>query len=384
MDMRIGDGRCRVVIATVRPEIDGGRFAIKRTVGEQVVVEADIFTDGHDAIRALLHWKRAEDPEWTEVPMRPLVDDRWRAEFCVEEVGEYRYTVRAWVDDFQTWRRDMSKRLKSGEADPIEFLIGANLIHHRAHGAAGEDGAVLESFAARLEDPAGADKTEAALDEGLASLMLRYPDRSLEVAYPQELRVTVDPVRARFSAWYELFPRSTAAEAGSHGTFRDCENVLSRVASMGFDVVYLPPVHPIGRTHRKGRNNSLECLPEDVGSPWAIGAEEGGHKAVHPALGTLDDFQRLVEKARGLGLEIALDIALQCSPDHPYVRGHPDWFRTRPDGTVQYAENPPKKYQDIYPFNFECEDWRGLWEELKSIFVFWLGLGVRIFRVDNP
>jgi starch synthase (maltosyl-transferring) len=386
MEKSIRDGRCRVVIENVSPEIDCGSLAVKRAAGERVNVEADVFADSHDVIRVVLLFRNVRDDTWNEVPMRPLVNDRWGAEFCVEEIGEYVYTIKAWADRFQTWRRDMGKRLRAGDPEMVEFLIGADLIRSRTRTAPERDAMLLADFSERLRNPAttNQEKARIAMDDDLAALMLRYPDRALETTYSRELRVTVDEDKARFSAWYEFFPRSCAPEPGRHGTFKDCENVLPYVASLGFDVVYFPPIHPIGRRNRKGKNNSLECRPEDVGSPWAIGSEEGGHKDIHPALGTLGDFQELVAKARELGLEIALDIALQCSPDHPYVREHPDWFTTRPDGTVQYAENPPKKYQDIYPFNFECDDWRALWEELKSVFTFWIDQGIRIFRVDNP
>ncbi len=376
------EGRRRVAIERVSPEIDCGRFAVKRVLGEPVVVEADIFADGHDAISAVLRFRHTRQPDWDEVPMTLVENDRWRGLFTVVELGTYEYTVLAWVDRFQTWTRDLRKRLQAEQDVTDDLLIGAELIEAAAARAGEADGELLRRYAARLRG--GQQNAEAALEPELAELMARYDDRPFACQYQRTLRVTVDRERARFSTWYEMFPRSCSPEPGRHGTFRDCESRLPYIAEMGFDVLYLPPIHPIGRTNRKGRNNSLVAGPDDPGSPWAIGAEEGGHDAVHPALGTLDDFRRLVERAQQLGIEVALDLAFQCSPDHPYVRQHPEWFRWRPDGTIQYAENPPKKYQDIYPFDFETEHWRELWAELKRVVLFWIGQGVRIFRVDNP
>ncbi|GBD15219.1 Alpha-1,4-glucan:maltose-1-phosphate maltosyltransferase 1 [bacterium HR26] len=376
------EGRQRVVIARVSPEIDCGRFAIKRTIGEPVVVEADIFADGHDAVTAVLRYRHAHQPDWDEAPMALVENDRWRGMFTVVELGTYEYTVLAWVDRFQTWARDLRKRLQAEQDVTVDLLIGAELIETAAARAGEADGELLRSYAARLRE--GQEHAELALEPELAELMARYDDRPFASQYQHTLRVTVDRERARFSTWYEMFPRSCSPEPGRHGTFRDCEARLPYIANMGFDVLYLPPIHPIGRTNRKGRNNTLVAGPDDPGSPWAIGAEEGGHDAIHPALGTLDDFRRFVERAQQLGIEVALDLAFQCSPDHPYVRQHPEWFRRRPDGTVQYAENPPKKYQDIYPFDFETEHWRELWDELKRVVLFWIQHGVRIFRVDNP
>jgi starch synthase (maltosyl-transferring) len=375
----------RVVIEGVQPEIEGGRYPAKRTVGEKVVIEADIFTDGHDAISGVLRYRKEGTRRWSEVPLEFLVNDRWRGEFTVTDLDRYVYTLEAWVDPFRTWRRDLKKKADAGQDVAVDLQIGAELIRGASSRASGEDRSQLESAATTLKRRGNAAaKIDLALGEELLDLMSRYPDRSVATRYEKELAVVVDRERARFSAWYEMFPRSCAPQPGQHGTFRDCERRLPYVAEMGFDVLYLPPIHPIGRTHRKGKNSSPTARRNDPGSPWAIGAREGGHKAVHPKLGTLKDFRRLVEKAKGHGIEIALDIAFQCSPDHPYVKEHPEWFRLRPDGTVQYAENPPKKYEDIYPLNFEIEHWRELWEELKSVFLFWIDQGVRIFRVDNP
>ena len=377
------DGRSRVVIEGVYPEIDGGRFPIKRSVGEAVVVEADAFTDGHDAISLALLHRRDGEETWTEVPMTPLVNDRWRGEFQVTELGRACYTLVGWVDRYKTWTRDLRKRLDAGQDVEIDLLIGAQLIEEAAGTAPEGDAQSLQNVAAALRaNEAGA--AERVFAPEVTWLMDRYAVRHFETRYERELSVTVDPVLARFSTWYELFPRSASPEPGRHGTFADVEAQLPEIAAMGFDVLYLPPIHPIGRSFRKGPNNTTTAEPGDPGSPWAIGAEEGGHKDIHPELGTLDDFKRLVNRAREHGIELAMDIAFQAAPDHPYVKEHRNWFRERPDGTIQYAENPPKKYQDIYPFDFESDDWRGMWEELKSIFEYWCEQGVRVFRVDNP
>jgi starch synthase (maltosyl-transferring) len=334
---------------------------------------------------AVLLYRREKDPDWSEAPMSPTVNDRWRGEFVASELGRWVFTVEGWVDAFQTWRRDMEKRILAEQDTAVDYLMGADLLEAAADRAAGVDSTRLASAAASLRDPArAAEYRSIALDASLKALMTRYPDRSLASRYERELVVTVDPVRARFSAWYEFFPRSTSPVAGRHGTFRDSEAWLPYVAGMGFDVLYLPPIHPIGLTFRKGRNNSVRAEAEDVGSPWAIGGAAGGHMSIHPDLGTLDDFRSLVRKAREFDIQIAIDIAFQVSPDHPYVKEHPQWFRSRPDGTIQYAENPPKKYQDIYPFDFETVDWKPMWDELRDVFLFWVKEGVEIFRVDNP
>lgn len=380
------EGRRRVVIEGVAPEIDCGQFPIKRTIGEAVAVEADIFTDGHEAIAGVLLFRRERDRSWRETPLAPLVNDRWRAVFVPSEIGRYVYTLAAWVDRFLTWRRDLAKRAQAQAHTDVDMRIGAELIEEAAKRAAGADAEQLGVWAKKLAGKSLAleEKLTLALGAELAELIGKYPERDLETRYAKELWVVVDRDKARFSTWYEMFPRSAAATPGAHGTFKDCERLLPYIASMGFDTLYLPPIHPIGNSHRKGRNNAVACAPGDPGSPWAIGAPEGGHKAVHAELGTLEDFRALADKAAKHGIEIALDIAFQCSPDHPYVKEHPAWFRRRPDGTVQYAENPPKKYQDIYPLEFSSAEWRGLWAELKSVVDFWIEQGVRIFRVDNP
>ncbi|MBV9181007.1 MAG: alpha-1,4-glucan--maltose-1-phosphate maltosyltransferase [Acidobacteria bacterium] len=378
-------GQYRVVIERVSPEIDCGRFAVKRVVGEIVVVEANVFADGHDQVACQILFWRKEQKQRHSSPMTPLGNDRWRGSFAVEEIGEYNYTVEGWIDRFETWRGALQKRLGAEQNIEVELLIGTELIEAAAARATGADAIRLRSWAERLREQKDQKLAAAiALEEDALPLMQAYPDRELATEYEKTLRITVDREKARFSTWYEVFPRSCSPQAGRHGSFQDCEGWLPYIAEMGFDVVYLPPIHPIGQSFRKGKNNELHAQPDDVGSPWAIGSAEGGHKSIHSQLGTLADFCRFVQKAGEHGLEVALDIAFQCTPDHPYVGQHRDWFRTRPDGTIQYAENPPKKYQDIYPLDFETPSWRELWEELKSVFEFWIKQGVRIFRVDNP
>jgi starch synthase (maltosyl-transferring) len=373
------------VIEAVTPDVDGGRFPAKRVAGDDVAVEADVFTDGHDLLACEVLFRRETDAGWHTARMVPLDNDRFQGTFRVADVGRYVFTVRGWVDAFATWRRGLDKKAGAGQDVSLELLTGSALLRSAAERASGSDARALAAAAQVLRGGEPLPRRVAqALDPALAEAVARHPDRSAAATYERELTLVVDPPRARFSAWYELFPRSAAREPGRHGTFGDVEALLPEIAGMGFDVLYLPPIHPIGRTHRKGPNNRPQAGPSDPGSPWAIGATEGGHKAIHPDLGTLEDFRRLVARARAQGLETALDIAFQASPDHPYVREHPSWFRRRPDGTVQYAENPPKKYEDIYPFDFESEDWQALWEELRDVFLFWTGQGVRTFRVDNP
>ena len=384
--MELPDGRSRVIIENVTPEIDGGTFAAKRVCGERVIVEADIFADGHEMISGMLLFRREAEKKWHETALKLVVNDRWRADFRVDEIGRYRYTLAAWIDRFQSWRRDLQKRAEVDEHSELDILTGALIIEQAARRASASDKKkLLEAIELlRDEDTSLSTKLTTALSDDLLELVQRYPDRGGDTRYGKELAVVVDREKARFSAWYEMFPRSSAVEPGVHGTFKDCERLLSYVASMGFDTLYLPPIHPVGYTHRKGKNNSITAAADDPGSPWAIGSAEGGHKSIHPQLGTVEEFRSFVTKAESLDLEVALDLAYQCSPDHPYVREHPKWFRWRPDGTVQFAENPPKKYQDIYPLDFTTEEWRALWEELKSIVEFWREQGIRIFRVDNP
>jgi starch synthase (maltosyl-transferring) len=379
-------GQTRAVIENIKPQIDDGRYPIKRVVGDRVAVEADIFADGHDAISALVIYRKEKDPDWAETPMEPLIDDRWRGSFVVTELGRYHYSVVAWVNRFKTWRRYLTKKLQAGQEVSVELLAGAQLITEASQRAPKPEKRKIAEWASILQSAQATEqaKIKLVLSEELSESMDKYPDKRFASTYPNDLVVVVDSEEARFSTWYEMFPRSCAPSSERHGTFRDCEARLPYVAEMGFDVLYLPPIHPIGHTHRKGRNNNPVANPDDPGTPWAIGSQEGGHKSVHPRLGTLEDFRRLAAKARKRHIEIALDIAFQCSPDHPYVKEHSEWFRWRPDNTVQYAENPPKKYEDIYPFEFETESWQELWKELKSVILFWVEQGVRIFRVDNP
>jgi starch synthase (maltosyl-transferring) len=333
--------RARAVIEHIAPQVDCGRFATKRILGDVVVVEADVFADGHDLVACALLHRHESQGEWQRSSMTAIGNDRWRGEFQVTALGRHEFTIAGWIDHLATWERDVAKKRAAGQDTRVEEMRGAEL---RAAGV----------------------------------------DPTTENRHEPPLAIDVERDRARFSTWYEFFPRSTTPSEGAHGTFADCEARLPYIAAMGFDVLYLPPIHPIGLTERKGANNRVGARRGDVGSPWAIGSGDGGHKSVHPALGSLEDFRRLVDSAARAGVEIALDIAYQCSPDHPYVREHPEWFLRRPDGTIQYAENPPKKYQDIYPFHFETLAWRELWQELKSVVDFWITQGVRIFRVDNP
>ncbi len=372
----------RVIVEGVKPEVDDGRYPIKRVVGERVTVEADVFTDGHEAVSCELRYRQAGG-RWIDVPMEAMVNDRWRAHFDVPQLGTYEYTIRGWLDHFKHWSRDLVKRLEARQDVSVDLMIGSEYIEDAITRATSTDKKELQSYLETVR--AGGDTgIAAALSDDLADLMYTYTDREHGTTYDRILRVTVDPVRARYGAWYEFFPRSCWDEDCTHGTFADCEKRLAYVSDLGFNVVYLPPIHPIGTTKRKGKNNSVEAQPDDVGSPWAIGSEAGGQKAIHPDLGTLEDFRSFVRKASEYGIDVALDIAFNCSPDHPYVREHPEWFKKRPDGSIQYSENPPKKYEDIYPFDFETPQWRELWTELRSIFEFWVKQGVKIFRVDNP
>ncbi|MBU5635443.1 alpha-1,4-glucan--maltose-1-phosphate maltosyltransferase [Geomonas sp. Red69] len=378
------EGRARIAIEMVHPQIDCGRFAVQRIAGDEMVVQADVFSDGHDEVVALLLYRRMGEEQWQESVMRRLNNDRWEGSFVLGEPGFYQYTLMGWVDHFRTWQRDLQKRFEAGQDVAVDLRIGAKILEQAAGEANAEDAARLREAAAALsaeKDQEGA--VALGLETRLADLVSTCCARGLATLYHKELVVRVDRKKALFSSWYELFPRSLGVE-GRHGTLRDCIALLPDIAMLGFDVLYLPPIHPIGSSKRKGKANAVEAQPGDPGSPWAIGSEAGGHKTVHPELGTLDDFRYLVREAERHGIEIALDLAFQCSPDHPYLKEHPEWFTWRPDGTVQYAENPPKKYQDIVPINFETAQWEELWEELKSIVFFWMDQGVRIFRVDNP
>ena len=373
----------RVIIERLQPEIDGGRFPIKRTVGDTISATVDMFADGHDAIDGVLKYRRVgpeQESSWIEIPLSDLGNDRWEAAFTVTHLGEYEYTVEGWIDRFGSWVHGLLAKAGAGQDVGSELLEGAELIDVGSEG----DAQLLEIADLLRSNRPQAERVAAAGDSQLRARMRARPDRRSSTTYGRALRVIVDPLRARFGAWYEMFPRSCTPDPSRSGTFREAAARLPDIAAMGFDVVYLPPIHPIGRTHRKGRNNSLVSEPNDPGSPWAIGAAEGGHTAIEPGLGTLDDFDQFVDTASHLGLAVALDIAFQASPDHPWVREHPEWFRHRPDGSIKYAENPPKKYQDIYPFDFESAEREALWAALRDVFLFWIAHGVTIFRVDNP
>jgi starch synthase (maltosyl-transferring) len=376
------DLRRTVVIENVAPLVDGGRYPVKREVGMPLEVTADIFKEGHEVLRAFLKYRRTDESDWREAPMRFVDNDRWAGRFTPTDNTRYLYTIEALTDAFRSWLADFVKRVDAGQDVASELKEGLALVRGAAGRAPGEDAAALTAWAARIERAPDQPAAIALVrDAALATAMDRHLDRT-DATWGESYELVVDSERARFAAWYEFFPRSGVA--GRHGTFHDAERQLERAAAMGFDVVYLPPIHPIGRAHRKGRNNSLTSQPGEPGSPWAIGGAEGGHDAVHPDLGTLADFDRFVARARALNLEVALDFAIQCSPDHPYVREHPEWFFHRPDGTIKYAENPPKKYQDVYPVNFYGEDPRALWDEMRRLVEFWIGHGVTHFRVDNP
>ncbi len=363
----------RVIVENLYPEVDGGRFPIKRTVGETVRVSADVFGDGHDSIASALLYRRTGAAKWIEAQMEPAGNDRFTAAFTVDSLGAFEYTVEGWIDRFTSWRLGLSKKVGAGQDVASELLEGAEIVSGTPQAA------IIGDTTRAVEE-----RVTIALDPALQLLMSSRADRRSATRYDRVLGVTVEPARARYGAWYEMFPRSAGSDPGRSATFDEAAARLPYVASMGFDVLYLPPIHPIGESFRKGPNNSLTTKAGDPGSPWAIGGKAGGHKAIEPGLGTIEDFDRFVDAARANGLEIALDLAYQVSPDHPYVDAHPEWFRRRPDGTIKYAENPPKKYQDIYPINFESSDRQALWEELTSIVAFWIGHGVKIFRVDNP
>lgn len=401
--MKPNEGRSRVVIEEVTPQVDGGRHPAKRIVGDEVVVTAAIFADGHDHLAANLLFRRKGDRRWHTTPMRALSNDIWTASFPVAEIGPWEFSIQAWVDHFDTWTSDLRKRLAAqpellppsdqvqSQNIPLALRTGALLIEAAARRAKGNDAKQLTEVVASLRWMADQDAAvyEYPLSDMIVEMVARYPDLSFATRYGTDLPLWVDREKARYSTWYELFPRSTSPIPGRHGTFADVELQLPEIAAMGFDVLYMPPIHPIGTAFRKGKNNAVSAEEGDAGSPWAIGAartktNEGGHKAVHPELGTLETFDHLVAAAKSHSLEIALDIAFQVSPDHPWVTDHPAWFIHRPDGSIQYAENPPKKYQDIYPLNFESTEWRSLWDELASVFEFWIKRGVHIFRVDNP
>lgn len=371
-------GRSRVVIENVQPQVDAGRYPVKRTVGERVDVTADIFGDGHDHIRAEVLYKTEGERKWKTVEMHQAGNDAWRASFVVTEQKPYVFTIQAWVDHFETWYDGFRKKANAGVDVTVELAEGEIILARLGNNAE------LKKNIERLSDKHDyAQRVAWVLSDDFENLVHRYPLREFETRYGHELPVKVEFRKALFSSWYELFPRSASLE-GKPGTFKDVIKLLPRISAMGFDVLYMPPIHPIGKLNRKGKNNTVRAQQGEPGSPWAIGSDEGGHKSVHPELGTLEDYKKLIAEAAKFNIDVALDLAYQCAPDHPYVKEHPEWFRQRPDGSIQYAENPPKKYQDIYPFNFETEQWQELWNELLSVILFWVDQGVKIFRVDNP
>ncbi len=375
----------RVVIQNIHPSLDGGSFAVKAVVGETLAVTADILSDGHDVLAASVLYKHERERRWKEQRMVAGENDSWSATISVEKQGNYQYKVQAWVDYALTWQHGTERKIDDGQHVNSELLEGAEYLEKIKSVASAKDKSwLIQTIASfRNEDTYDAAVADVTSDR-LTNLLMAHPEKFL-LAESKSFPVYVDRLRARFSTWYEFFPRSAAKEPGTHGTFADCEALLPRVANMGFDILYFPPVHPIGEVNRKGKNNATDSEPGDVGSPWGIGSKHGGHTDIHPDLGTLDDFKRLVQKASDLGVEVAMDFALQAAPDHPWVKDHPEWFKWRPDGTVQYAENPPKKYQDILPIYFESSDWKNLWAEMLNAALFWVEeCGIRVFRVDNP
>ena len=384
------EGHQRVSIDNVKPELDCGKTPLKRIINETIEITADIFSDGHDKVDASLLYrektKEGNTPSsWIEIPMKFKENDCWSEILRFNKTGVFEYTLEAWVDHFSTWQYGLKKKYDAGQDLEIELKIGAQLMKEAVSRGSLKQKEQLKSIIEIFEKDENEDvAVSLALGEKVSKLMYRTRDRSKVTRYHNILQVLVQRKKALFSAWYEFFPRSTSPHPGAHGTFKTSERILPEIAKMGFDVIYLPPIHPIGKSFRKGINNASEAGPDDPGSPWAIGSKEGGHKSIHSRLGSMDDFKNLVKTAQDLGMEVALDFAIQCSQDHPYVKEHPQWFKWRPDGTVQYAENPPKKYQDVLPVNFETEDWENLWQELKSIVEFWIDKGVKIFRVDNP
>jgi starch synthase (maltosyl-transferring) len=374
-----------IIIEAVQPEVDSGRYPIKREVGDRLVVSADIFKEGHDVLTAVLLYRTIKEANWHEAAMSHVDNDRWSGNFDLQENTRYLYTIGAFTNMFESWRREVTKKSQADEHIESELLEGRALVEHAAKRATEPDKSLLERF---LKQWRSSDTQEAqltvALDEELTQLVERHQERAAWTLYDRELKVVVDRVRARYGAWYEIFPRSQGNNHERGSTFQECEKRLPAIKAMGFDVLYLTPIHPIGRTNRKGKNNSLTPTPTDPGSPYAIGNEQGGHDAVEPSLGTIRDFDRFEQAVRAQGMELAMDFAINCSPDHPYVKEHPEWFAHRPDGTIKYAENPPKKYQDIYNVDFYCKDWYGLWNEMKRVILFWAEHGVRIVRVDNP
>ena len=374
-----------IVIEYVDPELDGGRYPIKRIVGETLQVTADIFKEGHDTLTARLRYKIHNQKEWSETPMHHVDNDRWAGSFVLSENTRYVYTVGAYVQSFETWRLELKKKHGVQPDLASELLEGEAQIKHAMTRAKGPDKSQIKNWLEQLASASGQEARIAMiLDPALATLVGEHEPRFAWTTYAQTLEVVVDRERARYGAWYEIFPRSEGTVEGKGGTFRDCEQRLPLIREMGFDVLYLTPIHPIGETNRKGPNNSLTSKPGDPGSPWAIGSIHGGHDAVEPALGTLEDFTHFQEAVHTHGMEIAIDFAINATPDHPYVTEHPEWFKQRPDGSIKYAENPPKKYEDIYALDFYSDAWPEIWQEMKRVLLFWAEHGVKIFRVDNP
>ncbi len=387
------DGKERVLVLNVSPAVDCGRFPIKRVSGDRVAVEADLIADGHDVVRGRLRWRKMPRGPWNDVPLVPLANDRYSGEFEVGSPGVYEYVVEGYIDGFASWRQRFDQKRELNQDIPRELARCAQLVGDRRSLYKKRRGLPrtlvgdlnrLEEIQAILASPADVSESAAvAASDELMALMDRVPGPRF-AGKSAALRVQVDRSRALTGAWYEFFPRSCPGRSGDYGTLKECEAFLNYVADLGFDVVYLPPIHPIGTQHRKGANNRISAGPDDPGSPWAIGSGAGGHTALDPHLGTLDDFDHFHHRVGELGMELAMDVTLQCSPDHPWVKEHPSWFSHFPDGSIQYAENPPKKYEDVYPLNFETEDWAALWEGLWEVILFWAERGVRIFRVDNP
>lgn len=374
-----------LIIEAVSPEVDCGRHPVKREEGDVLEVCADILKEGHDVLAGVLKYREHGESGWRETPLTPVGNDRWCGRFALERNSRYLYTLEAWTDHFESWRKAVEAKLAAGQAVALEILEGRTLVKDAAARAEGNDRRQLERVLKNLDAMENdEERSDLLLSASLRRLMAVWPDRSCSTVYGRELEVVADRVSARFSAWYEMFPRSQGKVPNRSATFADCEARLPEIRAMGFDVVYLVPIHPIGRAFRKGPNNSTEAGPEDPGSPYAIGGEAGGHQAIHPDLGTLADFQRFLGRARELGMEIALDFAIQCSPDHPYLKSHPEWFTYRPDGSIRYAENPPKKYQDIVNVNFYGPHRDDLWREWRDVVLYWVAQGVKIFRVDNP
>jgi starch synthase (maltosyl-transferring) len=374
----------RVIIQSVSPEVDGGNYFIKRVAGDRVQVKAAIFGDGHDHVRAAVSYKPSAAKRWKENMLAHHGNDEWSGHFVVEKEGFYDYRVEAWVDHVLNWYEGFKKKYKDGQPMQVELQMGHDFLMQSAATYPAKTAKILKKAAKDLAQDDYEAAVRSVLTEDFAQLVETYPFKQHVTIYDKNLRVRVGRKKELFSAWYEFFPRSTAKEVGKHGTFKDAERLIPRVAELGFDVIYFPPIHPVGKVNRKGKNNAVNAKEGEPGSPWAIGSDEGGHKSISPELGTLEDFKDFMREASKYGIEIAMDIAFQAAPDHPWIKEHPEWFIWRPDGTIAYAENPPKKYQDIVPINFETEDWQNLWEELTSVFLYWCKQGVRIFRVDNP